>query len=90
MRTPIAYGYAPEMQSGKGGFWASFEESNVYDQPLVLAQHPSPHTGVVLDRLEILWRKLEVEGFYVHANIVALAMDEIKRLSEMIVVDISE
>lgn len=38
-------------------------------------------TDEVLDRLEILWRKLEDEGMYVRANTVALAIDEIKRLS---------
>ena len=38
-------------------------------------------TDEVLQRLEILWRKLEDEGMYVRANTVALAIDEIKRLS---------
>jgi hypothetical protein len=34
----------------------------------------------VLDRLEILWRKLEDEGMYVQANTAYLAIEEIKRL----------
>ena len=34
----------------------------------------------VLDRLEILWHKLEDEGWYVKANTVGLAIDEIKKL----------
>ena len=38
------------------------------------------NTGEILDRLEILWRKLEFEGQYVRANTVALAIEEIKRL----------
>lgn len=37
-------------------------------------------TDEVLNRLEILWRKLEDEGLYVRANTVALAIEEIKRL----------
>lgn len=37
-------------------------------------------TPTVLERLEVLWRKLEDEGLYVRANTVALAIDEIKRL----------
>jgi hypothetical protein len=36
-------------------------------------------TDEVLERLEILWRKLEDEGMYVRANTVALAIDEIKK-----------
>lgn len=39
-------------------------------------------TDEVLERLEILWRKLESDGMYVQANTVALAIDEIKRLME--------
>ena len=35
----------------------------------------------ILERLEILWRKLEDEGMYVRANTVGLAIDEIKRLA---------
>lgn len=37
-------------------------------------------TEDILNRLEILWRKLEDEGRYVSANTVALAIEEIKRL----------
>lgn len=40
----------------------------------------SPATSNIIERLEILWRKLEDEGFYVSANTVALAIEEIKRL----------
>lgn len=39
-------------------------------------------TQNVLERLEILWRKLEDEGRYVSANTVSLAIDEIKRLTD--------
>lgn len=35
-------------------------------------------TQEVLERLEILWRKLEDEGRYVSANTVSLAIDQIK------------
>ena len=43
----------------------------------------SAHTTTeILDRLEILWRKLEDEGLYVRANTVWLAIEEIKRLSK--------
>lgn len=41
---------------------------------------PTYSTEQVLERLEILWRKLDDEGSYVSANTVALAIDEIKRL----------
>ena len=34
----------------------------------------------VIDRLKILWHKLEDEGMYVRANTVGLAIDEIERL----------
>lgn len=37
-------------------------------------------TEQIIERLEILWRKLEDEGMYVRANTVALAIEEIKRL----------
>lgn len=40
----------------------------------------APSTDDVLARLEILWRKLEGDGWYVNANTVALAIDEIRRL----------
>lgn len=39
-------------------------------------------TQNILERLEILWRKLEDEGRYVSANTVSLAIDEIKRLAD--------
>lgn len=39
-------------------------------------------TQEVLERLEILWRKLEDEGRYVSANTVSLAIDKIKQLTE--------
>ncbi|WP_181168651.1 MULTISPECIES: hypothetical protein [unclassified Mesorhizobium] len=42
----------------------------------------APTTDEVLARLEILWRKLEDEGWYVKANTVGLAIDEIKRLRD--------
>ena len=42
----------------------------------------APTTTEILDRLEILWRKLEDEGLYVRANTVWLAIEEIKRLSK--------
>lgn len=42
---------------------------------------PSLTTAQVLERLEILWRKLEDEGRYVSANTISLAIDEIKRLA---------
>ena len=35
----------------------------------------TPSTTEVLERLEILWRKLEDEGLYVRANTVALAIE---------------
>ena len=38
-------------------------------------------TEQILERLEILWRKLEDEGLYVRANTVSLAIDKIKELS---------
>ena len=41
---------------------------------------PAFSTAEILDRLQILWRKLEDEGLYVRANTVALAIEEIKRL----------
>jgi hypothetical protein len=43
----------------------------------------APTATEVLDRLEILWRKLEDEGMYVQANTVYLAIEEIKALREM-------
>ena len=36
-------------------------------------------TAQIIERLEILWRKLEGEGMYVSANTVELAIGEIKR-----------
>lgn len=42
----------------------------------------SQTTENVLERLEVLWRKLEDEGRYVSANTVSLAIDEIKRLTD--------
>lgn len=38
----------------------------------------------VLERLEILWHKLENEGQYVKANTVGLAIDEIVKLRSQI------
>ena len=35
---------------------------------------------ILLERLEILWHKLENEGHYVKANTVGLAIDEIVKL----------
>lgn len=43
---------------------------------------PSFSTAQIVERLEILWRKLEDEGMYVRANTVGLAIEEIKRLDE--------
>lgn len=43
---------------------------------------PAPTTAEVLERLEILWRKLEDEGLYVRANTVGLAIEEIKKLRD--------
>lgn len=43
---------------------------------------PVPTTIEILERLEILWRKLEDEGMYVRANTVGLAIEEIKRLRD--------
>lgn len=37
-------------------------------------------TDTVLERLEVLRRKLEDDGLYVRANTVTLAIEEIKRL----------
>jgi hypothetical protein len=41
---------------------------------------PAFSTAQILERLEILWRKMEDEGAYVSANTVTLAIEEIKRL----------
>jgi len=38
-------------------------------------------TNEVLERLNILWKKLDDEGLYVRANTVALAIEEINRLT---------
>ena len=38
-------------------------------------------TAKILERLETLYRKEDGEGNYVRANTVALAIEEIKRLS---------
>ena len=35
-------------------------------------------TAQLIERLEILWRKLEDEGAYVRANTVALAIDALR------------
>lgn len=43
---------------------------------------PSFTTEQIIERLEILWRKLEDEGHYVSANTVSLAVDEIKQLKD--------
>jgi hypothetical protein len=43
---------------------------------------PAFTTDQILERLEILRRKLEDEGLYVRANTVALAIEEIKRLRQ--------
>lgn len=40
-----------------------------------------PSTREVLDRLEVLHRKLESEGRYFASNTVWLAIEEIKRLA---------
>ncbi|WQO66806.1 MazG-like family protein [Sinorhizobium medicae] len=37
----VGYAYAPEMQSGKDGFWVSREQSNAYDTPLYAAHTPA-------------------------------------------------
>jgi len=39
-------------------------------------------TEQIIQRLEVLRRKLEDEGMYVRANTVGLAIDEIKRIGE--------
>lgn len=36
----------------------------------------------LIERLEALWKRREWEGIYTDANIVGLAIDEIKRLRE--------
>jgi hypothetical protein len=41
-----------------------------------------PSTRQILDRLEVLHRKLEADGAYVASNTVWLAIEEIKRLSQ--------
>jgi hypothetical protein len=41
---------------------------------------PSSPTDEIIERLEVLWQKLEDEGRYVSANTVSLAINEIKRL----------
>jgi hypothetical protein len=38
-------------------------------------------TDEIIDRLEVLWRKLEDEGRYVSANTVQLALERIEELS---------
>lgn len=43
---------------------------------------PTLTTAEIIQRLEILWRKLEDEGLYVRANTVAEAIEEIKRLRD--------
>lgn len=43
---------------------------------------PAFTTDEVLERLEILWHKLDDEGLHVRANTVALAIEEIKRLRD--------
>lgn len=46
----------------------------------------NPHTfttAEILARLEVLYNLLEAEGLYVKANTVWLAMEEIRRLSEI-------
>lgn len=42
---PVGYGYAPEMQSGKGGFWVSWEQSNAYDTPVYSTPPAAPEAG---------------------------------------------
>lgn len=44
-------------------------------------------TQKILDRLEILRRKLEEEGSYVRANTVTLAIEEITRLRFLEILD---
>ena len=41
-------------------------------------------TQDVVDRLQILWHKLESEGMYVKANTVGLAIDEINQLRALL------
>ena len=41
----------------------------------------NPTTRQILDRLEVLHRKLEADGAYVASNTVWLAIEEIKRLA---------
>ena len=43
---------------------------------------PSFTSEQIIERLEILWRKLEDEGRYVSANTVSLAIDDIKRAND--------
>ncbi len=38
---PVGYGYAPEMQSGKGGFWVSWEPTEKYDTPVYFRPQPA-------------------------------------------------
>lgn len=43
---------------------------------------PQPSIEEIIERLEILWRKLDDEGSYVRANTVALAIEAIERLKK--------
>lgn len=56
---PVGYGHAPEMQSGKGGFWVSWEESNSYDTPVYARPNvpkPLPSTVLYIGRApDLLW-----------------------------------
>jgi hypothetical protein len=38
-------------------------------------------TAEIIERLEVLWRKLEDEGRYVGADTVALALERLEELS---------
>lgn len=44
---------------------------------------PAFSTAEILERLEILRRKLEAEGLYVRENTVVLAIEEIERLKKL-------
>jgi len=39
-------------------------------------------TAEIIERLEVLWQKLEGEGRYVSANTVALAIERLNELSK--------
>jgi hypothetical protein len=39
-------------------------------------------TAEIIERLDVLWRKLEDEGLYVRANTVQLAIERLQDLSK--------